>query len=103
MAKQDWSAACRDVAGGVQLRVKVTPGASRSRLSGLLGDRVKLAVQAPPEAGKANDAVCRLLARLLGVAAREVVVVAGATQPRKTIEVRGLSSREVLDRLARQA
>jgi uncharacterized protein len=82
------------------VRVKVVPGASRSKVVGMLGDRLKLAVSAPPEGGKANKAVCRLLAEALGVPARGVVVSAGTSKPQKTLTVTGLSARQVVERLA---
>lgn len=80
------------VAAGAQsvvIRVKVVPGARRERVAGVLGDRLKLAVAVPPEKGKANEAVCALVAKTLGVAVRDVQVVAGHTQPLKTVEVTG--------------
>ena len=79
-----------EVAGGVALRVKVVPGASRSRITGILADRLKVTVAAPPEAGKANAAVCALLAKAFDAPDRDVSVIAGAQQPLKTIEVAGL-------------
>jgi len=83
----------------VILRIKVVPNASRTKIAGLLGDRLKVAVAAPPEHGKANDAVCQLIAKTLGVAVRDVSVTAGHTQPAKTISVAGLTIDEVLTRL----
>ncbi len=84
----------------VTLRVKVVPGASRNRIVGMLGDRLKLSVSAAPEAGKANKAVCKLLAEALGVAPRDVSVSSGQTQPTKTITVTGISAEMAADRLA---
>lgn len=84
---------------GVSLRVKVVPGASRSKVVGMLGDRLKLSVSAPPEAGKANKAVCKLLAGVLGVSPRDVAVVAGHTQPTKTIMVTGIGVEQASQRL----
>lgn len=76
---------------GICLKVKAIPGASRSKVAGMLGDRLKIAVAAPAEGGKANRAICELIAALFGVPPRDVAVTAGPTQPRKTIEVRGVS------------
>lgn len=76
---------------GVIIRVKVVPGSSRDRISGLLGDRLKLAVAAPPEGGKANKAVCALIAQTLGIAKRDVAIIDGQTRPQKTIEALGVS------------
>ncbi len=79
---------CEADAEDVLLRVKVVPGASRSVIAGLLGDRLKIRVAAPPEDGKANDAVCRLLAMALDVPVKSVSVEVGATNREKTIRVR---------------
>lgn len=87
------------VASGVELRVKVVPGARQARVAGRLGDRLKLAVSAPPEDGKANAAVCALVAGLLGVGPRQVRVVAGPTRPQKTLAVEGVSLERALDLL----
>jgi len=44
---------------------QAVPGASRSGIAGVLGDRLKVRISAPPEAGKANDAICELIAQAL--------------------------------------
>lgn len=84
----------------VLVAVKVVPGASRGRVMGMLGDRLKVAVAAPPEDGKANKALCALLADVLDVAPKAVEVVAGQTQPRKTVRVAGMTVDQVAKRLA---
>jgi len=83
------------------LRVKVVPNASRTKLAGLLGDRLKLSVSAPPENGKANDAVCQLLAKTFGLPVRQIEVTAGHTQPTKTLRIEGLSLEEALEKLGK--
>jgi uncharacterized protein (TIGR00251 family) len=65
------------------------PGASRSEIAGILGDRLKIRVAAPPEAGKANRALIELLRGWLGV--RDVEIASGASSPEKTVVVLGLS------------
>jgi len=80
--------------------VKVVPGASRSRIAGPHGDVLKVQVAAPPERGRANEAVCDLFAETLGVPRRDVSVVRGMTSPLKTIRVDGLAPDEVARRLA---
>jgi len=84
---------------GIILRIKVVPGARRNAIVGMLGDRLKLAVAAAPEAGKANKAVCKLMAKSLGVPARDVAVAWGASRPQKTLTVAGLSTKQVIQRL----
>lgn len=87
------------VPAGVAIRVKVVPGASRSKVAGLLGDRLKVAVAAPPEAGKANAALCELLAGVLEVGKRAAQVTSGQTQPRKTVTVSGVTVEMAVKRL----
>jgi len=79
----------RDVADGVEIAVKVVPGSTRTRILGPLGDALKVAVSAPPEKGKANQAVVRLLAEVLGTARRAITVVSGQTSPKKVILIKG--------------
>jgi len=87
------------VAGGAVLAVKVVPGASREKIVGPLGERLKIAVRKPPEKGKANKAVCALLAETLGLRAGDVAVLRGQTRPEKDLLVRGLTPDEVRERL----
>lgn len=86
---------------GLLLRVKVVPNASRTKLAGLLGDRLKLSVAAPPEQGKANEAVCQLVAKTFGLPVRHIEVTAGHTQPAKTLRLEGLSLDDALDTLSK--
>ena len=81
--------ALRGIDGGVQFAVKVVPGAAKNSVVGAYGEALKVQVTAPPEGGKANAAVCALLATLFGVPARAVEVVAGHTHPRQVIAVHG--------------
>lgn len=74
---------------GVEIDVKVVPGASRDRVAGLLGEALKVQVSAPPEKGKANAAVAKLLAKTLGVSAKGVTLISGPTSPRKTFLAKG--------------
>ncbi len=74
----------------VRLKVKAVPGARRDEIVGMLGDRLKVRVSAPPEGGRANKAICGLLAGALGVRVRDVAVVAGVTRAEKTVEISGV-------------
>lgn len=85
---------------GVLLSVKAVPGASRSRVAGVLGEALKVAVAAAAEKGKANAAVAALLAEVLGVGARNVRLVSGPTSPRKEFLIVGLSADQLRRKLA---
>jgi len=81
------------------LEVKVVPGARRDVLVGWLGEALKVRVSAPPEKGKANAAVVRLLARELGVAPERIEIVSGHGSPRKRLAIEGLHSDELRSRI----
>jgi len=70
----------------------VQPRASRAKLGPRTGDRIKIAVTAPPVDGEANAAVIELVAAAFGVPKRAVEVIAGASSRRKTIRVTGATA-----------
>lgn len=84
-----------------RVAVRVQPGARRNALVARLeSGEWKVAVVAPPEGGRANEALVELLAELLGVKRRQVSVARGASSRSKTIEVTGLEAGEAERRLA---
>lgn len=76
---------------GVLLNIKAVPGAKRSEIAGVLGDRLKVRVAAPPEDGKANAAIAELLAKEFKVRTRDVEIIRGHSNPEKTVRVRGIT------------
>jgi len=62
---------------------------------------LKIRVSAPPEKGKANDAIIKLLAEELKLPESAISIVSGRSSPRKSIEVHGISTAELLQRLGR--
>ena len=88
-ATQSW----RMGADGVSVAVKVHPGARRPGVLGQVPDvagmRLKIAVAAPPEDGRANRAVCAALAEALDVPAACVSVLHGGGSRQKTLHVAG--------------
>lgn len=88
---------------GAAFSLKVVPGASRSKVVGLLGSALKVAVSAPPEGGKANAEVIRVLASALNVTRSDIAIIAGETRPQKRVVVRSRNAREIRDRLAANA
>ena len=69
------------------LKLKVVPRASRNAIVGWIGDRLKVAVTAPPEKGRANAAVVKLLARELGVRQGNLRITTGETSSAKTVVI----------------
>jgi uncharacterized protein YggU (UPF0235/DUF167 family) len=78
--------------GAALVSVKAVPGARRGGVAGRLGDRLKVRVAEPPGGGRANRAVCELLAAELGVRGARVTVVRGAASPEKTVRVEGVAA-----------
>lgn len=75
------------VSNGVEFDVKVTPNSSRSRLVGVWNLALRVTVAAPPEGGKANREVERLLAETLAVKRAAVAIVRGQTSSLKRVRV----------------
>jgi uncharacterized protein (TIGR00251 family) len=73
--------------GSVLIRVKAVPGASRDQIAGVLGDRLKVRIAAPPEGGKANKAICGLIAKELAVKPAQVEIASGASSAEKMVRV----------------
>jgi len=76
---------------GVMLHIHVQPGAKRSVVAGLHGDRLKLRVAAPPIDGAANLAVVEMLSELLDVPKSCVVIQRGETHRDKSVSVTGVT------------
>ena len=79
----------------MKLEIKVIPGASVDRIVGWYGHRLKVSVSSPPEKGKANAAVERLLAKTLGIAKRDASIISGHYSPLKVIEI-NMAASEVM-------
>jgi uncharacterized protein (TIGR00251 family) len=80
--------------GGVLVAVRLTPRGRGDRIDGIarLADGTKVlkaSVGAPPEDGRANEALLRLLAAEWGLARRDLTIVAGAKSRNKSIYIAG--------------
>jgi uncharacterized protein (TIGR00251 family) len=71
------------------LELHVQPGARRTQVAGLHGDRLKVRVGARAVEGEANAALVEFLAERLGVARRDVTIEAGAGARAKRVSVIG--------------
>ena len=73
--------------GDVRVAVRAQPGAKKSAVVGLHGDRLKVAIAAPPVDGKANEALCAFIADWLGLPKRAVTLGAGESSRDKRVDV----------------
>jgi hypothetical protein len=83
-----------------RIGITVSPGAARTELVGRHGDGWKARVAAPPERGRANDALVELLASALEIPQSSVRVVGGRRGRAKVVEVDELEPAEVERRLS---
>jgi len=87
--------------GAVTFSVRVQPRASRNQIDGEWAGEpgqpaaLKVRLTAPPVDDRANQALCRLLADELGVAASAVRIVSGERGRTKRVEVRGVTAQQV--------
>jgi len=82
----------RDEGGGAVLELLVSPRASRTRVAGEQGERLKVQLAAPPVDGEANAALVAFLAHALGVRRADVTLLRGERGRRKTVRVAGVSA-----------
>ena len=80
--------------------VLVVPRASRTAVGPRVGDRLRVAVTAPPVDGEANAAVIDALAQAFGVRRAAVTIVRGERGRRKTVRIEGATA-DALQRLSR--
>jgi uncharacterized protein len=85
---------------GTVLTVRAQPGARKNALLGEHAGALKVAVTAPPERGKANEAIVRVLADALGCKASQIELLGGLASRAKRFLVRGLAPEEIKARLA---
>ena len=81
--------------------VRVIPSATRTEVRGVYGDRLKVAVGAPPEGGKANARLIQALARWLELRVDDVRVESGHAGRDKVVAFSGMMEDELRDKLNR--
>ena len=82
----------------VRFAVRLSPRSAVERVDDVVDGVLKVRVMAPAVEGAANTALIRLLADELGVARRDVRIVAGATSRQKLVVVDGVGSEAVVAR-----
>jgi uncharacterized protein len=88
------------MSGVARIKLRISPNAKRSASGGRYGDGWKVRVAAPPEDGKANAELLRVLAEVLAIRARQVRIVSGNVSRDKVVAIEGLSADVVAAALA---
>jgi uncharacterized protein (TIGR00251 family) len=83
--------------GAIQFAVRVSPRSSRQGIEGLIRDEtgakfLKIAVNAPPEGGKANKEVLALIAKTIGIAKSRLSLVSGETTRKKVLRLEAVDA-----------
>jgi uncharacterized protein (TIGR00251 family) len=82
-------------AEGATLPLRVQPKAKRNALLGEQASALKVSVTAPPEDGRANDAVLALLREALGLSRSQIALLSGQTNRNKVVLVRGVTPQQL--------
>ena len=72
-------------ADSIHLDLKITPGASKNEFAGIRDERLCVRIAAAPQDGKANAGLIAFIAKTLGCAKRDVVLIKGEKSRLKTI------------------
>lgn len=82
------------------ITVKLTPRSPHNEIAGIMENgMIKIRLNAPPVEGKANAALIKFLASLLGVSESSIEIISGATSHTKMISIFGIREEEVKIRL----
>jgi uncharacterized protein (TIGR00251 family) len=85
--------------GTVVLAVHAHAGAGRTAVVGRHGQALKVKVAVPPEQGKANEAVAKLLADSFGIKAAQVSLLSGEASRQKRFKLEGTGEEDDFRRL----
>jgi uncharacterized protein len=92
----DW---VKDTREGATFAVRVAPRASRTTISGVMGEGsdavLKIALAAPPVEGKANAELIAYLADILSVSRAQVEVIGGKQSKNKVVRIRDRRAAEI--------
>ena len=84
----------RETSDGVTVAVRAQPGAKKTAVVGIYGEgaaaQLKIAVQAPPIEGRANEALLAFLADSFSISRSRIVLVSGETSRSKVFLLKGV-------------
>lgn len=76
------------------------PRAKQNKIAEILKDgTVKIRLTAPPVEGKANKALIKFLADLLGLPKSKIEILSGASIRNKVLSIDGLDTSELLEKI----
>ena len=81
--------------GGVWIKLRIQPRASRDEVAGIHGDSLKVKLTAPPVEGEANKALVSFLSKLFGIKKSSFRIGSGEKSRTKRILVEGASVEQI--------
>jgi uncharacterized protein (TIGR00251 family) len=91
--------AIQAVEGGLVVGFRVSPGAKKTALGGLYGDRLKVRVAAPPEDNRANRELIRAVAEWLAMPEHRVSIQSGHAGRDKSLYFTGIEEADLRARI----
>ncbi|HDS30833.1 MAG TPA: DUF167 domain-containing protein [Firmicutes bacterium] len=92
-----------ETGNSVEFDVIVKPKARNNAILGVHDNAIRIGVSAAPEKGKANDAVIKLLSKLLKIPVSDIQIESGETSRRKRIKVIGVKPEEIKELIKEQS
>jgi uncharacterized protein (TIGR00251 family) len=86
---------------GIILKVRVEPRSSRKGISGLIGNALKIRVNAPPVGGAANEELVEILSKEFGIKKTAIKIIKGQFSRDKVVEIEGMEGMDQLSRIAK--
>lgn len=91
----------KESSNAVTFAVKVVPRSRKNEILGSEGDALKVRLTAPPVEGKANAALIKFLAEVLGVSRAQIEIVSGEKSKQKIVRVSGVTAAQIQNKIAR--
>ena len=91
----------RVIDDGVELNVLVVPRSSRCEISGIHNNALRIKLTSPPVDNEANVQCCDFIAKQLGIAKRQVLIIRGNTARKKVVKIAGVTESEVRRKMVR--
>ncbi len=85
----------RKMDGGIAIPVKVQTNTSNEKVIGEHGGQLKIAVNAPPEKGRANKAIVKVLAKWLNVRNSDIYLMHGEKSKDKEVFVKNITDKDL--------
>jgi uncharacterized protein (TIGR00251 family) len=80
---------------GIEIFLHCQPGAKKTEVQGIHGDRLKIRLAAPPVEGKANEALIAWLAKELGIPKLNIQLINGDTGRQKRLLISGVTLEKI--------